>query len=450
MIMWKRFFVFILPILVYSNEIYYKQYHQQSNNGSRQHPPSPFDKSYQMIVLTGGKVYGISDSTREHVNKPQNMDIVIAAEKIFALINPSKTASFVNSMKDQGLSVLSISVENQVVMPGLIDTHVHAIGGGGEQGPYSRTAESRLSRLIDGGLTSVVGLLGTDGLTRSLSALLQKMKGLEHDGLSTWMWVGSYRIPIVTLTGSLQQDLVFIDKVLGAGELALSDHRSSWPSKSELIQLISDARVGGMLSGKPGIIHFHMGSSPEKLDLLWQILNETTIPIRHMYPTHISSRGDALLDEAEKWIKAGGVCDFTADIPDLNETDTMNALNKFKNKNLPLKQITVSSDAYGSIPEYDASGQLISYDMAPPDLALKTIQTLVLKYSWPLEEAIQFSTVNPAVYLNLDRKGFLIENYDADILVLNQTDLKPLYVFGKGQILKTPTWTKHDMFEPID
>jgi beta-aspartyl-dipeptidase (metallo-type) len=161
------------------------------------------------------------------------------------------------------------------------------------------------------------------------------------------MWVGSYRIPIVTLTGSLQTDLLLIDKVLGAGELALSDHRSSWPSKSELKQLISDARVGGMLSGKPGVIHFHMGSSPTKLDLLWQILNETTIPIRHMYPTHMTSRGDELIEEAIKWLKAGGVCDFTADIEYLNETITVDTLNKFRNEKLPLEQITVSSDAYG-------------------------------------------------------------------------------------------------------
>ena len=161
------------------------------------------------------------------------------------------------------------------------------------------------------------------------------------------MWVGSYRIPIVTLTGSFERDLIFIDKVLGAGELALSDHRSSWPSKADLLQLLSDARVGGMLSGKAGIVHFHMGSSAPKLDLLWQILNETTIPIRHMYPTHMTSRGEALIEEAKKWIKAGGVCDFTADVQHLNETATIDTLNKFRNEKLSLKQITISSDAYG-------------------------------------------------------------------------------------------------------
>ena len=65
----------------------------------------------------------------------------------------------------------------------------------------------------------------------------------------------------------------------------------------------------------------------------------------------------------------------------------------------------------------------------------------------PLEEALQLSTSNIATYFNFDRKGFLAEDYDADIIVLNQTDLSLLYVFGKGQVLKTPTWTKHDMVE---
>ncbi|CAF0865620.1 unnamed protein product [Rotaria sordida] len=430
----------------------HRQYRQVHDASGRLQPPPPFNESYQMIVLTGGKVYGTpveANTATEDLCMPHRKDVVMAGGRILSMMEPSKTAAFINSIRDSQLTILPISVQDQIIIPGLVDVHVHAIGGGGEQGPYSRTPESHLSQLIRGGLTTIVGILGTDGVTRSLSSLLQKMKSLEHDGLSTWMWTGSYRIPIVTLTGSLQQDVLLIDKVLGAGELALSDHRSSWPSKSELKQLLSDVRVAGMLSGKSGVIHFHMGSAPTKIDLLWQILNETTIPIQHMYLTHMSSRGDDLIAEARKWIKAGGMCDFTADAEMLNETDTINTLNKFRAEKLPLKQITVSSDAYGSFPQYDSSGRLISYSMGLPDLTLRTIQNLVLKHSWPVEEAIQFSTANPATYLNLKRKGFLAEGYDADILVLNQTDLSPLYVFGRGQILKTPTWIKHDMFEHI-
>ena len=183
-----------------------------------------------------------------------------------------------------------------------------------------------------------------NNLTVNFSA---PQKSIENDGLSTWMWVGSYRVPIVTLTGSLQQDVLFIDKILGAGEIALSDHRSSWPSKGDLIQLITDASVSGMLSGKIGIVHFHVGSAPTKLDLLWEILNETTISIRHMYPTHMTIRGEELIDEARKWILAGGTCDFTADLEQLNETATVVTLTNFRDEKLPLQHITVSSDAYG-------------------------------------------------------------------------------------------------------
>ncbi len=161
------------------------------------------------------------------------------------------------------------------------------------------------------------------------------------------MWSGSYRIPPITLTNSLQEDIILIDKVLGAGELALSDHRSSWPSKSELVKILSDVRVAGMLSGKSAVIQFHIGSAPTKIDLLWEILNETTIPIQHMYLTHMSSRGEGLIEEARKWLKAGGMCDFSADSEVLNETETVETLNQFRAEGLPLKQITVSSDAYG-------------------------------------------------------------------------------------------------------
>ncbi|UJR24595.1 hypothetical protein I4U23_005970 [Adineta vaga] len=416
------------------------EYRDDSSLGE---PPYPFNGSYSMIILIGGMVYGHS----EYLSKPQRKDVIISNGKILSLMDPSKTFSFIESIQKSQLSILPITIQDQLIIPGLIDVHVHAIGGGGEQGPYSRTPESRLSELIQGGLTSIVGILGTDGISRSLSALLQKMKSLEHEGLSTWMWTGSYRIPIVTLTGSLQQDLILIDKILGAGELALSDHRSSWPNKSELVQLISDARTAGMLSGKLGVIHFHLGSALTKIDLLWQILNETTIPIQHMYLTHMSSRGDALIEEAKKWIQAGGMCDFSADTDVLNETETMDTLNKFRLEKLPLKQITISSDAYGSFPEFDSTGQLVSYGMGLPNSGFKTIQKLVLKYSWPLEEAIQFQTSNPALYLKLSGKGFIGKDYDADILILNKTNLELMYVFSKGKILKTPTWIKHSMFE---
>ena len=147
---------------------------QKSTSISRQQPPSPFNQSYQMIILTGGKVYGIPDKhaiTRENVCKPQDVDIVISSGKILSLMEPSEADTFISFMRNQNWRILSVDIRDQVVIPGLIDPHIHAIGGGGEQGPYSRTAESRLSELINSGLTSVVGVLGTDGITRTLGEI---------------------------------------------------------------------------------------------------------------------------------------------------------------------------------------------------------------------------------------------------------------------------------------
>ena len=47
--------------------------------------------------------------------------------------------------------------------------------------------------------------------------------------------------------------------MIGIGELALSDHRSSQPTRDELLRIASDAHVAGMISGKAGIVHLHLG-----------------------------------------------------------------------------------------------------------------------------------------------------------------------------------------------
>ena len=65
--------------------------------------------------------------------------------------------------------------------------------------------------------------------------------------------------PPVTFTGSVRDDIVFLDPVIGVGELALSDHRSSQPTQDELLRIASDAHVAGMISGKAGILHLHLG-----------------------------------------------------------------------------------------------------------------------------------------------------------------------------------------------
>ncbi|CAF1302477.1 unnamed protein product [Didymodactylos carnosus] len=148
----------------------HKTYHRQQRGSPRRQTSSSPNETYQMIVLSGGKVYGIlpdpANNNNSHTSEPRFVDVVVAGTKILTLLEPSKTHSFIDGLRSNSIKVLRINVENQIIMPGLIDVHVHAIGGGGEQGPYSRTPESRLSQLISAGLTTIVGILGTDGITR--------------------------------------------------------------------------------------------------------------------------------------------------------------------------------------------------------------------------------------------------------------------------------------------
>ena len=90
----------------------------------------------------------------------------------------------------QGMDIEVIDANGLLVVPGLIDNHVHIAGAGGEGGPSTRTPELTLSRMFEGGVTTVVGCLGTDGLTRSVETVLMKAKSLRHEGASAWIWTG--------------------------------------------------------------------------------------------------------------------------------------------------------------------------------------------------------------------------------------------------------------------
>ena len=70
----------------------------------------------------------------------------------------------------------------------------------------------------------------------------------REEGLSAWCWTGGYHVPPTTLTASVRSDIVHIDCVIGLGELAISDHRSSQPGYDELARLASEVHVAGLLS----------------------------------------------------------------------------------------------------------------------------------------------------------------------------------------------------------
>jgi beta-aspartyl-dipeptidase (metallo-type) len=307
------------------------------------------------------------------------------------------------------------------VVPGLIDAHVHVTGGGGESGPSSRVPRVFLSELTRGGITTAVGLLGTDGTTRNVASLLAATLALREEGLSAFAWTGSYEVPPISLTGSVRSDIVFVDPIVGVGELALSDHRSSQPTLDELLRVASDCHVAGMMSGKAGVLHLHLGDGARGLELVRRALSESEIPARVFHPTHIN-RKSALFEEALELARRGCTIDVTA-FPVADGEDAFSApeaIARYLASGAPRDKLTCSSDGGGCLPTFDADGRIVRMDVGRPSSIADTLRALLSK-GHALEDVLPVFTLNVASLLRLSRKGKLAKGHDADLVVLDET-----------------------------
>jgi beta-aspartyl-dipeptidase (metallo-type) len=317
------------------------------------------------------------------------------------------------------LGVVERDLQGRRVIPGLIDGHVHLTGGGGEAGPATRVPPLVLSRLTMGGVTTAIGVLGTDDTVRSTAELVTTARGLIAEGLSAYCHTGGYHVPPVTVTGSVRQDIVLIDLVLGVGELAISDHRSSQPTLDELLRIAGDAHVGGLMSGKAGIVHLHVGDGPRGLELVRQALDRSELPPRVFNPTH-ANRRKALFQEAMGLARQGCTIDLTA-FP-IEEGDdawsAAEALTRYLEAGLPPERATVSSDGGGCFPVFDPDGRVLAMDVGSTSAMADTLKEL-LDCGQPLERVLPAFTANPARLLRLRRKGHLADGADADLVVLD-------------------------------
>lgn len=316
------------------------------------------------------------------------------------------------------LGIRTRELDGQRVIPGLIDCHVHLTGGGGEAGPHTRVPPLSLSRLTSGGVTTAVGVLGTDDTVRSPAELVTVARGLIAEGITAYCYTGGYHFPPATITGSVRQDIVLIDLVLGVGELAISDHRSSQPTLDELLRVGSEAHVGGLMMGKAGIVHLHVGDGERGLELVRQALDRAELPARVFNPTHVNRR-KALLREAMQLAERGCTIDLTA-FP-VNEGDdavsAAAALSLYLEAGLPPERVTISSDGGGSLPTFDADGRATGMDVGRPAAMAETLKEL-LACGQPLERVLPAFGANQARLLLLPAKGRLLPGADADLVVL--------------------------------
>lgn len=352
-----------------------------------------------VTLIENGEIYG---------PMPQGRASVLLIEDRIAKIGEVNRAS----VEALGLELAVIDASGCVVTPGFIDPHEHLLGGSGEAGFSTQTPEIWLSEIVSAGITTVVGCIGVDTTTKTLPGLLAKVKGLREEGITAHMWTGGYDVPPTSLTGSVREDILFVEEIIGIGEVAISDVRATDTSLEQVARVVKDSYIGGLLSGKSGVTHFHVGEGKHRLAPLRQLLDEERFEIEAawLYPTHVE-RSEALMDEAIDLTRRGGTIDV-----DIAEEDLAKWVSYYLEHGGDPGRITASSDA--GIPS--------------PHMLYEQICQCVVVHKVPLELALALVTANTARVLKLARKGTLAPGNDADVLILERNDLRIKHVIARG------------------
>ena len=361
-----------------------------------------------------------------HIYAPEDLginDVLVCNEKIIA-VQPHIEFSWTI---DQDFKVIDAS--GKFLVPGFIDQHVHIIGGGGEDGFASLIPEIQMTDCIKYGVTTVVGLLGTDSNAKSVKALVAKTKALREQGMSAWCLTGAYQYPSPTLTGSVASDIAFIDEIIGV-KIAFTDHRSSNISAEQIAYLATQARDAALLAHKAGEVHMHSGRGKHGYADLLKVVEETDIPVSQFRPTHVGNQ----LEDAVKFADMGGYIDFTSGL----ETSVTAKMIAETMKKVPLAQITLSSDSNGSFPNWSEDKKLIGMGIGKMVTLYDTVRKLIIEQNVPMTDALSLITCNPADALLFKSKGHIAKDMDADFVMLNE-ELNITDVIARGRVMMENT-----------
>jgi beta-aspartyl-dipeptidase (metallo-type) len=384
---------------------------------------SLLDLVREVIAILSIKAIELYDPTYKG-----KMDILISNGYIEGL-SQGKAFNFVKEVK----------LKNMIAIPGFIDGHVHVIGGGGEGGFLSRIPEIESSKLLNCGITSVIGLLGTDSITKSLISLFAKTNSLRSENINAYMMTGSYQYPVKTITGSIEKDIVLIDPVIGIGELAISDHRSSAITVEEIKKVAQECRVASMISSKSGKIIVHVGNSKKMLSPLIEAVSDDEIKIESFLPTHVN-RNMLLLQNALEWIKMGGFVDITAEDTSKESISVVDSIEYLVSNGASLDHILVSSDSNGSIPNFDEKGNFVSMKVSDCSVMFKAFKACV-KGGMKIEDALKPFTINVSRFFKLENAGTIEKSKRADMIFVDKDTFEIDSIMAKGNLLNIKSST---------
>ncbi len=328
-----------------------------------------------------------------------------------------------------------IQAAGRIILPGLIDGHIHVMGASGLGGPTTRTTDLQIDRIVSSGVTTVVSPLGADSLSRTIPALLARAAALEAEGISAYCYTGGWKVPVPTLTGDPQADVAFIDRVVGI-KISISEALAPACSMDDLCRLAHAAWTGGRLAGKRAVLHAHIGDHRDGLAPIQEVQQRTGIPADRIVTTH-ANRNPHLWQQAQAYARAGGSIDLTA----MQRAETghpqavrpAKAIQEALAGGVPAPRITLSTDSGAAYPRLDAAGHTIGQYMAGPESMLQTMRELV-RDGLPWSQAVAFSTSHVADLLGLRQKGRIAEGCDADLMFLTEAG-EVDRVYGRGRLL---------------
>ena len=377
-----------------------------------------------MIVIQNGDLFNPRALGR--------CDILIGGGKILA-IEKSIQAGMLPGEVD------IIDASGLAVVPGFIDGHQHFTGGGGEGGFHTSTPEMPLSMNTSNGVTTAVGLLGTDALTRSVESLYAKTQSFNAEGLTAFMLTGSYWHPSPTITGSVARDLVYLQPVIGC-KLALSDIRGPHLEAADLAALAAAIRVAALVADKPGFITVHTGVKHAGLDLIFEVVQKNGTRPDMFIPTHINRRNTRLTEQVLELARLGAVVDATCMMSLPAEGSAHMSAADFAclaDENGLFDRVAFSSDAGGSLPVWNEDrSRILGMGIGTPASLLFELSSLVNQKGLPLERALRPLTTTPArAYGLAGVKGELKAGADADVLVLDPAAMAVRDVLARGAVM---------------
>lgn len=379
----------------------------------------------------------------------------------------------------------AIECRGLAILPGLVDLSLHASGDCTAEGGYfDRTPEASLSDLLNAGVTTFVGVLGRDTVSRSPKSLLSKVRGLNKAGgltglVCTGAADGAWPPPSLTGSGA-SNDLALVGEVVASGTFAISDPdhpAGSDTPPADLARACGDCFAASALSGKPGLVYCRVGSGPTGLDPLRDLLtlhfpggaeSGRALSILPIMPPSLVHGGDddALFEDCSAWLSDGGrVClsagtsigATVAACLRLHRAGARGSTHRASGSNSgsdgrpwPANCLCVASDAFAVLPSASSGstgGSDQSLETRPPlrygrpSALLEVVRRLVLEHNLALDVAVAFASSHPAAALRMEkRKGLLRTGADADLLLVDAQSLELVAVIANGRLVKAPGW----------